>query len=179
MDYITRLNNSLKPRHSLNYTILDLFAGCGGLALGFESVGFKTIGFEKDQDTAKTYANNLQGYCHQEELSQTSEYPEAQVIIGGPPCQPFSVGGISAVFTTPEMDFLSFWKPSIIAYNPTQNWLYLIEAVHSSGPMNEIRILELKWLTQNCSAKIIFVTAFLTKTDFRKWIMDIAWETEV
>lgn len=84
-----------------------------------------------------------------------------------------------------ELEGLNFFElsheelPDIIAYNPKQNWLYLIEAVHSSGPMNEIRILELKRLTQNCSAKIIFVTAFLTKTDFRKWIMDIAWETEV
>lgn len=45
--------------------------------------------------------------------------------------------------------------------------------------MNEVRILELKRLTKSCSAKIIFVTAFLTKAEFRKWIMDIAWETEV
>jgi type II restriction enzyme len=69
--------------------------------------------------------------------------------------------------------------PDIIAYNSSQNWLYLIEAVHSSGPMNEIRVLELKRMIQTCTAKIIFVTAFLNKAEFRKWIMDIAWETEV
>ncbi len=45
--------------------------------------------------------------------------------------------------------------------------------------MNEVRVLELKRLTKNCTAKIIFVTAFLTKTEFRKWMADVAWETEV
>ncbi len=69
--------------------------------------------------------------------------------------------------------------PDIIAYQPVRNWLYLIEAVHSSGQMSEMRLLELKRLTRECAAEIIFVTGFLTKNDFRKWVMDIAWETEV
>ena len=69
--------------------------------------------------------------------------------------------------------------PDIIAYNSNKNWLYLIEAVYSSGSINEIRMLELKKLTKKCKADIIYVTAFLNKTDFRKWITEIAWETEV
>ncbi len=68
--------------------------------------------------------------------------------------------------------------PDIIAYDKQNNWLYLIEAVHSSGSISEVRLLELKHLTENCTAKLIFVTAFLTKNDFRKWMMEIAWETE-
>ena len=80
---------------------------------------------------------------------------------------------------------LSFFKlshdelPDIIALSKKNNWLYLIEAVHSSGPMSEIRVHELKKLLKDCKAELIFVTAFLTKTDFRKWTMEIAWETEV
>lgn len=69
--------------------------------------------------------------------------------------------------------------PDIIAFQPEKNWLFLIEAVHSSGSISEKRMLELSRLTQNCTAEIIYVTAFLTKTDFRKWAADIAWETEV
>ncbi len=69
--------------------------------------------------------------------------------------------------------------PDIITYNATKNWLYLIEAVHSSGSISEVRMLELKRLTAACTADIIFVTAFLTKTEFRKWAAEIAWETEV
>ncbi len=69
--------------------------------------------------------------------------------------------------------------PDVLAYNQEQNWLYLIEAVHSSGPLSEIRLLELKRMAKGCKANLIFVTAFLTKRDFRKWMLDIAWETEV
>ncbi len=45
LDYVAHLNKSLRPKHPLGITVLDLFAGCGGLALGFESLGFETIGF--------------------------------------------------------------------------------------------------------------------------------------
>lgn len=69
--------------------------------------------------------------------------------------------------------------PDIIAYSYTKNWLYLIEAVHSSGVISPIRLLNLKRLTETCQADLIFVTAFLDKKTFRKFVSDIAWETEV
>lgn len=69
--------------------------------------------------------------------------------------------------------------PDIIAYSKKKNWLYLIEAVHSSGPMSEIRVFELKKLLKDCKAELIYITAFLTRIEFRKWAMQIAWETEV
>jgi hypothetical protein len=69
--------------------------------------------------------------------------------------------------------------PDIVAYSKKNNWLYLIEAVYSSGPMNETRVLQLKKMLKDCSAELIFVTSFLTRTDFRKWILEVAWETEV
>jgi BsuBI/PstI restriction endonuclease domain/BsuBI/PstI restriction endonuclease HTH domain len=84
-----------------------------------------------------------------------------------------------------ELKKLNFFElsheelPDIVAYSKKHNWLYLIEAVHSSGPMSETRVLELKKLLKDCKAESIFVTAFLTRNDFRKWQMDIAWETEV
>lgn len=69
--------------------------------------------------------------------------------------------------------------PDILAYSKSKNWLYLIEAVHSSGPISEIRLLELKDLTKSCTAEIVYVTAFLDRATFRKFAKDIAWETEV
>ncbi len=93
MSYIETINELLKPRNQVPLKVLDLFAGCGGLALGLESVGFNTVGFEKDSYAAKTYDNNLCGQCFISELTCNSHYPEADVVVGGPPCQPFSVGG--------------------------------------------------------------------------------------
>lgn len=69
--------------------------------------------------------------------------------------------------------------PDVIAYSAKKNWLYLIEAVHSSGPISEIRLIQLQKLTENCKADIVYVTAFLTRLKFRQFIADIAWETEV
>jgi len=77
----------------LNKTVVDLFAGCGGLSLGFEANGYKTIGYEMDEHASNTYNQNLIGECFTEKLTVESKYPKADIVIGGPPCQPFSVGG--------------------------------------------------------------------------------------
>lgn len=85
----------MRPRLDPEFdkTVIDLFAGCGGLSLGFEANGFKTIGFEMDENACKTYNRNLKGECVNVKLTPDYIYPKADVVIGGPPCQPFSVGG--------------------------------------------------------------------------------------
>lgn len=69
--------------------------------------------------------------------------------------------------------------PDIVAYSGEKNLLFLIEAVHSSGPMNELRVRRLKHLLSDCSSNIVYITAFLNKAEFRKYLNQIAWETEV
>lgn len=93
MTYIETINTLLKPAIIRSPLVIDLFAGCGGLALGFEAQGFETLGFEMDADCCATYKRNLRGDCIQAKLDKNFVFPQAQVVIGGPPCQPFSVGG--------------------------------------------------------------------------------------
>ena len=84
-----------------------------------------------------------------------------------------------------KLEELSFFEisheelPDVIAYSKKKNWLYLIEAVHSSGPISELRLIQLQKLTKDCKADIVFVTAFLNRKKFRQFMSDIAWETEV
>lgn len=108
--------------------------------------------------------------------------------IYGKDCEVLYIGDTSNKFLhmeEEELRKLNFFKlshdelPDVIAYSKKKNWLYLIEAFQSTGPMSELRVLELKRLLKDCKAQLIFVTAFLTKADFKKNAADIAWETEV
>jgi DNA (cytosine-5)-methyltransferase 1 len=91
--YLKIINSILSPRKTEQALVLDLFAGCGGLSLGFEAAGFETIGYEMDSMACETYNKNLKGKCYSVKLNLDSEYPNADIIIGGPPCQPFSLRG--------------------------------------------------------------------------------------
>ena len=94
--WIDGINRQLRPYvdpELAEYPVLDLFAGCGGLSLGFESRGFRTVGFEMVEDCCKTYESNLIGPCAQEKLTPEFRFAEGRIVVGGPPCQPFSVGG--------------------------------------------------------------------------------------
>ena len=69
--------------------------------------------------------------------------------------------------------------PDVVAYDPEKNWILLIEAVHSSNPISKLRHLDLERLTARCRAGRIFVSVFQNREEFRKWIVEISWETEV
>jgi type II restriction enzyme len=69
--------------------------------------------------------------------------------------------------------------PDIVAYSQLKNWIFLIEAVYSSGPVTSERRLVLTKLLAGCTALPVYVTAFLDKMTFRRFSPDIAWETEV
>lgn len=69
--------------------------------------------------------------------------------------------------------------PDVIIYLENKNWIYFIEAVTSVGPMSDKRIIEINEMMKNCKCGAIFVTAFLDKSTFKKFVADIAWDTEV
>jgi type II restriction enzyme len=69
--------------------------------------------------------------------------------------------------------------PDVVLYDETKNWLYLIEAVTTHGPIDQKRIIDLEKMFENCSAGNVYVTAFPDRPTFRKYIAEIAWETEV
>ena len=69
--------------------------------------------------------------------------------------------------------------PDVIVFIPRKNWLVLVEAVTSHGPVNPKRRGELRTLFKGCKAGLVFVTAFLDRSAMVKYVGDISWETEV
>lgn len=69
--------------------------------------------------------------------------------------------------------------PDVVVYDENRNWLFLIEAVTSHGPVSPKRWVELEAAFKGCKAGLVYVTAFPDRAEFRKNAADIAWETEV
>lgn len=94
---MSRVRRSSERR---NFTLLDLFSGCGGLTEGFTSVRDRRARFipvgavELDRYAAATYAANFGPHVHQGDISDWigAGVPSADVVVGGPPCQGFSLG---------------------------------------------------------------------------------------
>ena len=89
----------------MSHNVIDLFCGCGGFSLGFHQAGFRIcLGVDSWSDATVTYAKNFpDAVTLNEDITKITEIEilealnksidEIDVIIGGPPCQGFSVSG--------------------------------------------------------------------------------------
>lgn len=92
-NYADTVSKALLPARKSKYVALDIYSGAGGLSLGLEAAGFNVIGIDHNSDCAATYNSNLHGTCLNDSITPRYDFPEADLLVGGPPCQPFSVRG--------------------------------------------------------------------------------------
>jgi adenine-specific DNA-methyltransferase len=69
--------------------------------------------------------------------------------------------------------------PDVIIHFTTNNWLVLIEAVTSHGPINPKRKKELEVLFRGVQIPLVMVTTFLSRRAMVAYLAEIAWETDV
>lgn len=69
--------------------------------------------------------------------------------------------------------------PDVILYDRPHNWLFLVEAVTSHGPVDSKRHTELVHLFAASKAGLVFVTAFPDRHTMANYVTQIAWETEI
>lgn len=69
--------------------------------------------------------------------------------------------------------------PDVVLYDAGREWVFLIEAVTSHGPVSPKRHAELESMFAECPAARIYVTAFPDFGTFKKYAAELAWESEV
>lgn len=69
--------------------------------------------------------------------------------------------------------------PDLVIYLPDRNWLVLLEAASSHGPVDSKRQAELADLFADSTAGLVYVSCFPDRAEFRRYVDKIAWESEV
>jgi DNA (cytosine-5)-methyltransferase 1 len=117
------------------YTLIDLFAGCGGMTKGFEdSDRFASIfAVECDRDAAQTYRLNFGEHVAEALIEDVASFPSADVVIGGPPCQGFSPLNRDAV----GFERRSLWREYVRALRQATPKVFVMENVPQLLPSAE------------------------------------------
>ncbi|HEX3909949.1 MAG TPA: DNA cytosine methyltransferase [Solirubrobacteraceae bacterium] len=109
------------------YRIIDLFAGCGGLTYGFEATGrFRSVfAVESDAAAAQTYERNFESPVFAGPIEKVKQFPVADVVIGGPPCQGFSPLNMRGV----GLDRRTLWREYLRALKQSEPVAFVMENV--------------------------------------------------
>ena len=122
-------------------TLIDLFAGCGGMTVGFVDAGFTPIlAVEFDRSAASTYATNFgEDHTFFGDIVNLpdADIPRADVVIGGPPCQGFSNLGSKDVQDPRN----KLWKEYIRVVRAAAPKVFVLENVERFSKSSEFAML--------------------------------------
>jgi len=137
-------------------TVVDLFCGAGGFSLGFEMAGFEVIyGLDSWEVACETFRQNFpraEVMCADALQVDPGEIPDADVIIGGPPCQGFTIARVQAWHEDRrQFDFsLVDWFLKVVAEKKPRYWIMenvpapkLMEHLRGAVPDARIEVYEM------------------------------------
>lgn len=123
---------------------MDLFAGCGGLSIGFENAGFDLVAaYEFWRPAAKCYKDNFDHPVYEIDLSDTHKAIEEvlrfnpELIIGGPPCQDFSHAGKR--IESDRANLTKAFAEIIVAVKPNYFVMENVDRARNSNAYHEAR----------------------------------------
>ena len=114
--------------------VASLFAGIGGICLGFKQAGHEIIwANEKDCSACRTYRNNFgTNYLVEKDILHVKceDIPEFDILVAGFPCQPFSIAGLQKGFEDPRgnlffiiANIIKHKKPEVVFLENVDNLL--------------------------------------------------------
>jgi DNA (cytosine-5)-methyltransferase 1 len=127
IERLFRLESAVGSLGMKDYSLLDLFAGCGAMTQGFEDTGrFRSVfAVEWDKDAAETYRVNFGDHVHAGPIEDVPRFPVADLVIGGPPCQGFSPLNMSGV----GLERRSLWREYLRALRDARPQAFVMENV--------------------------------------------------
>ena len=152
-------------------TVLDLFCGCGGLSLGFEMAGYQVklaidnwedalITFRYNHHDSQTYNGDLLD-LNPAEMKQKFNLPHIDVIIGGPPCQGFSVAGKRIIDDDRNklyksfVRFVDYFRPNAFVMENVPNILSI-----GGGAVKEAILNDFESLGYTVSYKVLMASDY-------------------
>jgi len=141
-------------------TVIDLFCGCGGLSYGFIEAGYNVVlGIDHWKDAIITFENNHNGSKGlvadlfnetPEQISEKTGVKNVDLIIGGPPCQGFSIAGKRIIDDERNklyksfVEFVEFYKPKAFLLENVPNIVSMGQGVVKDSIVNDFEKLGYK-----------------------------------
>ena len=151
--------------------VIDLFCGCGGLSQGFIDAGYNIIlGIDKWEDAIETFNFNHKNSngivadlltLSPETVSKKEKIDNVDVIIGGPPCQGFSIAGKRIVDDERNhlyksfLHYVEFFKPKAFLMENVPNIMSI-----GKGAIKEQIILDFEKIGYKMSNKILLASDY-------------------
>jgi DNA (cytosine-5)-methyltransferase 1 len=130
-------------------TVIELFAGCGGLALGFKKAGFRSVlANEWDKDACDTLRANITDRVLNCAIQEIEKFPKADVVVGGPPCQGFSNLGERV----PNDPRNQLWRHYFRCVKQVRPKIFVLENVPPL--LKSAEYVEMKRLAENLGYKV-------------------------
>ncbi len=162
--------------------VLDLFSGCGGLSLGLEQAGFDiTLGIDSWKDALATFkANHKNALVYNQNLAEIDfslvekEYLQqgVDVIVGGPPCQGFSISGKrnpddprNKLYTS-FVESVEHFKPKAFLMENVPNLASMLE-----GKIKDNIVSEFKEIGYNVSYERVLASDYGVPQNRKRFIM--------
>lgn len=151
--------------------VIDLFCGCGGLSLGFSNANYDIIlGIDHWEDAIKTFNYNHNKSVgivadlldeSPQEIAQKTKIPKADIIIGGPPCQGFSIAGKRIIEDERNqlyksfVSFVRYYKPKAFLMENVPNIISM-----GGGIVKDSIITDFQKLGYNVATKILLASDY-------------------